>query len=130
MVGDDTGFVTAPAVDAAITSVRYSSGSIRSLAQRTADNRAWAREHREDHIAQKGADGPDMRRGLATLSRIPNVLGGPSSSRIRGPLCAIYRDSEDKYPFQFGVRKAKLILDHVDEIKAFAAKHEAAGAAA
>lgn len=39
------------------------------------------------------------------------------------PLCAIYRDQEDRYPFQFGVRKAKLILDHVEEIKAFFKRH-------
>ena len=39
------------------------------------------------------------------------------------PLCAIYRDAEDRYPFQFGVRKAGLILKHVTEIKDFYARH-------
>jgi len=29
------------------------------------------------------------------------------------------RDENDKYPFSFGVTKAKLILDHIDAIKEF-----------
>lgn len=29
------------------------------------------------------------------------------------------RSEDDKYPFQFGVAKAKLILEHVDDIEAF-----------
>lgn len=39
------------------------------------------------------------------------------------PLAAIYRDEQDRYPFQFGVRKAELILKHIDEIRAFVIKH-------
>ena len=30
---------------------------------------------------------------------------------------------EDKYPFSFGLRKAKLILEHVEDIKKFVEKH-------
>jgi len=30
------------------------------------------------------------------------------------------RSEDDKYPFQFGKAKAKLIVEHFDEIKAFA----------
>jgi hypothetical protein len=30
---------------------------------------------------------------------------------------------EDKFPFQFGVKKAKLILAHIEDIKKFVAKH-------
>ena len=33
-----------------------------------------------------------------------------------------------RYPFSFGVSKAKLILEYLDEIKAFIAKHDAAKA--
>ncbi|OQA90855.1 MAG: hypothetical protein BWY26_01343 [Elusimicrobia bacterium ADurb.Bin231] len=29
------------------------------------------------------------------------------------------RDENDKYPFSFGLSKAKLILEHLDEIKKF-----------
>ena len=29
------------------------------------------------------------------------------------------RDENDKWPFQFGVAKAKLILQHVEDIKKF-----------
>ncbi len=39
------------------------------------------------------------------------------------PVLGLYRNEGDKYPFQFGVAKAGLILAHVEEIKAFQAKH-------
>ena len=29
------------------------------------------------------------------------------------------RDEEDKYGFCFGVKKAQLVLDHIDDIKKF-----------
>jgi len=38
----------------------------------------------------------------------------------------IRQTSQDKFPFQFGLKKAKLILEHVDEIKKFVAKYPAA----
>ncbi|HAX61915.1 MAG TPA: hypothetical protein DCX95_05095 [Elusimicrobia bacterium] len=31
------------------------------------------------------------------------------------------RDENDKYPFSFGVAKAKLILQHIEDIKKFVA---------
>ena len=31
----------------------------------------------------------------------------------------LQRDEDDKYPFSFGYAKAKLILEHIDAIKAF-----------
>ena len=34
-------------------------------------------------------------------------------------LFQIYRTPEDMYPFQMGVRKAQLVLDHIDELKKF-----------
>jgi hypothetical protein len=35
------------------------------------------------------------------------------------PLISLKRDEEDKYPFRFGVSKAKLILDHTEELQKF-----------
>jgi len=35
------------------------------------------------------------------------------------PLIVIKRTEEDKYPFSFGVSKAKLILENIEEIKKF-----------
>jgi hypothetical protein len=35
------------------------------------------------------------------------------------PILVIKRDEEDKYPFSFGVTKAKLILENLEEIKKF-----------
>ena len=34
------------------------------------------------------------------------------------------RTEEDKYPFSFGVGKAKLILDNLEEIKKFVTENE------
>lgn len=35
------------------------------------------------------------------------------------PLIVIKRSEDDKFPFSFGVSKAKLILDNIEEIKKF-----------
>jgi hypothetical protein len=35
------------------------------------------------------------------------------------PVLVIKRDEEDRYPFSFGVSKAKLILENIEEIKKF-----------
>ena len=35
------------------------------------------------------------------------------------PVIILKRDENDAYPFRFGVRKAQLILDHIDDIKKF-----------
>jgi len=35
------------------------------------------------------------------------------------PIIILKRNEEDKYPFSFGVSKAKLILENLDEIKKF-----------
>lgn len=35
------------------------------------------------------------------------------------PIIVIKRDEEDKYPFSFGISKAKLILENLEEIKKF-----------
>ena len=35
------------------------------------------------------------------------------------PILILKRDEEDKYPFSFGMTKAKLIMDNIAEIKKF-----------
>lgn len=35
------------------------------------------------------------------------------------PVIILRRDGNDKYPFSFGLTKAKLILENIEEIKKF-----------
>ncbi|MCK4902620.1 MAG: hypothetical protein KAS76_04610 [Thermoplasmatales archaeon] len=35
------------------------------------------------------------------------------------PVIILKRDENDAYPFRFGVRKAQLIVEHIDDIKKF-----------
>ncbi len=35
------------------------------------------------------------------------------------PILVMKRDEQDKFPFSFGVSKAKLILENIEEIKKF-----------
>ncbi len=42
----------------------------------------------------------------------------------RGNAMLIIRHApEDKFPFQFGLKKARLILEHVEDIRKFVEKH-------
>jgi len=42
----------------------------------------------------------------------------------RGNAMLIIRQtSEDRFPFQFGVKKARLILEHLEDIKKFVENH-------
>ncbi|MEK9156285.1 MAG: hypothetical protein AAB360_03240 [Patescibacteria group bacterium] len=46
-------------------------------------------------------------------------------SEFKGnPMLVIKTSEEDKYPFQFGLKKAKLILENIESIKQFVEKHE------
>lgn len=48
-----------------------------------------------------------------------------SESEFKGnPMIVIKNDEEDKYPFQFGVKKAKLVLENIEAIKKFVEKHD------
>lgn len=50
-------------------------------------------------------------------------------SEFKGnPMIVLKRTPDDKFPFQFGLGKAKLMLEAVEEIKAWVAKQEAAKA--
>jgi len=42
------------------------------------------------------------------------------------PILVIKRDEEDKYPFSFGLTKAKLIVENIEEIKKFVEENNAA----
>lgn len=47
-----------------------------------------------------------------------------SESEFKGnPMIVIKNNEEDKFPFQFGVKKAKLILENIEDIKKFVEKH-------
>ncbi len=35
------------------------------------------------------------------------------------PLIVLKRNEEDKYPFSFGLSKARLIVEHIEDIKKF-----------
>ena len=42
----------------------------------------------------------------------------------QGKAMLIIRNAQqDKFPFQFGLKKAKLILEHLEDIKKFVEKH-------
>ncbi|MBL7198250.1 MAG: hypothetical protein ISS47_09150 [Candidatus Omnitrophica bacterium] len=40
------------------------------------------------------------------------------------PLIVIKRNEDDKYPFSFGVSKAKLILDNIEAIRKFVEEND------
>ena len=49
-----------------------------------------------------------------------------SESEFKGnPMIVLKRTEDDQYPFQFGLSKAKLMLESIEEIKAWVAKTEA-----
>jgi len=39
-------------------------------------------------------------------------------------MIVIKNDEEDKYPFQFGIKKAKMVIENIDAIKKFVEKHD------
>jgi uncharacterized protein YgiM (DUF1202 family) len=46
-------------------------------------------------------------------------------SEFKGnPMIVIKNTEDDQYPFQFGIKKAKLVLENIEEIKKFVEKHE------
>lgn len=47
------------------------------------------------------------------------------SSEYKGnPMVVLRRGPEDRYPFQFGLSKARLVLEAVEEIKALVAEQD------
>jgi len=48
-----------------------------------------------------------------------------SEGEFKGnPMIIIKNDEADQYPFQFGVKKAKLVLENIDAIKTFVEKFD------
>jgi len=48
-------------------------------------------------------------------------------SEFKGnPMIVLRQDADDRFPFQFGIKKAKMILEHLDAIKKFVEKHATA----
>ena len=48
-----------------------------------------------------------------------------SEAEFKGnPMIVIKNDEEDQYPFQFGVKKAKLVLENIEEVKKFVEKYD------
>jgi uncharacterized protein YgiM (DUF1202 family) len=46
-------------------------------------------------------------------------------SEFKGkPVLVIKRTEDDQYPFSFGISKAKLILENIEEIKKFVSESE------
>jgi hypothetical protein len=53
-----------------------------------------------------------------------------SESEFKGnAMLVLKRPEDDRFPFQFGLNKAKLMLESIEEIKAWVAKQEASKAA-
>ncbi|MEK7287608.1 MAG: hypothetical protein AAB091_03485 [Elusimicrobiota bacterium] len=51
-------------------------------------------------------------------------MGEARESEFKGnPMIVLANGPDDKFPFQFGLRKAKLVLEHVEDIKKFVSKH-------
>jgi len=39
-------------------------------------------------------------------------------------MIVLSQGDEDKFPFQFGIKKACLVIEHIEAIKAFVEKHD------
>ena len=51
-------------------------------------------------------------------------MGEAREAEYKGnPMIVLALGLEDKFPFQFGLRKARLILENIEAIKQFVAKH-------
>ncbi len=47
-----------------------------------------------------------------------------SRSEFKGnPMIVLKTSEDDKFPFQFGLRKAQLILEHIEDIRSFVAQN-------
>lgn len=40
------------------------------------------------------------------------------------PVLCLRQSDEDKFPFSFGLKKAEMILDHLEDIKKFVAENK------
>lgn len=48
-----------------------------------------------------------------------------SEAEFKGNIMIVIKNNEeDKFPFQFGLKKAKLVLENIEEIKKFVEKYD------
>ena len=51
-------------------------------------------------------------------------MGEVKESEYKGnPMIVLTAGPDDKFPFQFGLRKARLVVEHIEDIKKFVEKH-------
>ena len=66
----------------------------------------------------------NMSKKKAAKSEKPQGPSVARESEYEGhPVIGLYKYADDKYPLSFGAVKAGLILAHVEDIRAFVAKH-------
>lgn len=52
-------------------------------------------------------------------------MGFVEESEYKGNALIVLKSTEeDKYPFSFGLKKAKLVLEHIEDVKKFVEKAE------
>lgn len=66
--------------------------------------------------------------GFHFINHSSNVKEGvtmpATESEFKGnPMIVLSQGPDDKFPFQFGLKKAKLVLENLEEIKKFVEKH-------
>ncbi len=83
----------------------------------------WFRIDEGKDLRPNGASNDIIR---ALSSRQKEIrMSEVSESEFKGnPMMVIKSTPDDKFPFQFGVKKAKLVLAHVEDIKKFVEKHD------
>jgi len=65
---------------------------------------------------------PISRAGLFTKGGTMAIV---EEGEYKGNRMIILKNTEDdRWPFQFGLKKAKLILEHIDDIKKFVEKYD------
>ena len=60
--------------------------------------------------------------GISTRRGINMIIS--ESTYKEKPIIVLKRTEEEKYPFSFGIAKAKSILESIEEIQDFVAKHD------
>jgi hypothetical protein len=58
------------------------------------------------------------------LERRKNMAFVSESEYKGNPMIVLKSTEEDKFPFQFGLKKAKLIVETIEDIKKFVAKYD------
>ena len=75
---------------------------------------------RSEYFRHNWLQGVDVKSKEVVMSQV-------LESEFKGnAVLVIQQSTEDKFPFQFGVRKARLILSHLEDIKRFVQKHSIA----